>query len=202
MTWLRNHKQAKFEASVEQVSEEFKAEPDWVIDQMLKRKRDEVIKRWEEREARLARVRAKERAQEIRGAKRRRLDEAAAHAAEQSEDEDEWLLEDREDQGGQADPHSGYSKETRALMEKVGMISKRDEAEEDDVGEQEIKVRQQPILSTRRSQKVIDPICRSTTPREHILNSHSSFRSCAGRLSPLPSLLHCFPPSRRRNRKP
>ncbi|KAK8124129.1 helicase C-terminal domain-containing protein [Apiospora kogelbergensis] len=141
LTWLRNHKQAKFETAVEDAAQEFKDEPDWVVDQMLRRKRDEVIKKWEEREARLESVRAREKALEIRSTKRRRLNERAAGPdADHEQDEDEWLLDERDEDGSQGGESSNYSKDTRALMEKLGMMPKRDAEEDDDTTDEGLKI--------------------------------------------------------------
>ncbi|KAK6822007.1 helicase C-terminal domain-containing protein [Apiospora arundinis] len=141
LTWLRNHKQAKFETAVEDAAREFKDEPDWVIDQMLKRKRDEVIKRWEEREARLESVRAREKALEIRSTKRRRLNERTTGPDTDYEpDEDQWLLDERDEDGAPGGETSNYSKDTRALMEKLGMMPKRDAEEDDDATDEGIKI--------------------------------------------------------------
>lgn len=107
---------------------------------MLKRKKDEVIKKWEEREARLESVRAREKAMEIRTTKRRRLNERAAGPdGDHEQDEDEWLLDERDEDGAQGGESSNYSKDTRALMEKLGMMPKRD-VEEEDGADQELKV--------------------------------------------------------------
>ncbi|KAK8054330.1 hypothetical protein PG996_013631 [Apiospora saccharicola] len=140
LTWLRNHKQATFESSVEDAAKQFKDEPDWVVDMMLKRKKDEVIKKWEEREARLESVRAREKALEIRTTKRRRLnDRATGLDGDHEPDEDEWLLDERDEDGSQGGESSNYSKDTRALMEKLGMMPKRD-VEEEDGADQELKI--------------------------------------------------------------
>ncbi|KAK7943894.1 chromosome transmission fidelity 1 [Apiospora aurea] len=141
LTWLRNHKQAKFESSVEDAARDLKDEPDWVVDSMLRRKKDGVIKKWEEREARLETVRAREKALEIRTTKRRRLNDRAAADpdTDHEPDDDEWLLDER-DEDGSGGETSNYSKDTRALMEKLGMMPKRDAEEEDDGAGQELKI--------------------------------------------------------------
>ncbi|OTB02403.1 hypothetical protein M426DRAFT_197331 [Hypoxylon sp. CI-4A] len=144
LTWLRNHKRSKFESSVLEAAQEFKDEPEWIVNQMLKRKRDEIVKQWEERELRLKKIRAKEKLMEDRGAKRRRLDDGTLRKSDKAaDDEDEWLLDaDQEDDADQAaDNPSGYSKETRSLMEKLGLgTTHSKEEEEEDLGENEIKI--------------------------------------------------------------
>ncbi|RYP56737.1 hypothetical protein DL769_009877 [Monosporascus sp. CRB-8-3] len=140
MTWLRNHKKARYETSVADTAKEFKDEPDWIVNQMLRRKREELLKKWEEREARLARIRVKEKILEQRVAKRRKIDDGTpAKRSQGAEDEDEWLLTDRDT----ADATDGdgstpsFSKETKTLMEKLGMgiLQKNDDDEELDDGE-------------------------------------------------------------------
>ncbi|KAI1207506.1 DNA repair helicase [Annulohypoxylon truncatum] len=143
LTWLRNHKRSKFENSVAKAAEEFKDEPDWIVNQMLKRKREEMLKQWEEREARLKKIRAKEKQQEERGTKRRRVDDDSARKSNKTvDDEDEWLLDDGQDEDASHgdDNLSGYSKETRSLMGKLGMGTLQTKEEEDDMGGNEIKI--------------------------------------------------------------
>ncbi|KAK9776200.1 putative ATP-dependent DNA helicase CHL1 [Seiridium cardinale] len=142
VTWLRNHKKATFENDVNNVATTIKDEPDWIVEQMLKRKREEVVQHWEEREARLKHIRAKEKLLEGRGSKRRRIDHPATKPGSSSEqDEDEWLLNDREGQDIQPDGEtSSFSKETRNLMEKLGMGSLKQQEEEDDRVEEPVKI--------------------------------------------------------------
>ncbi|KAI0155999.1 helicase C-terminal domain-containing protein [Pestalotiopsis sp. NC0098] len=141
LTWLRNHKKSTFEAAVKDAADAFRDEPDWIIEQMLKRKREEVVQRWEERETKLQQIRAKEKLMEGRGSKRRRVDDSGTKSgASAGADEDEWLLDEREDQDAQqASETSSFSKETRNLMEKLGMGSLKKEKEEDRV-EEPIKI--------------------------------------------------------------
>lgn len=143
LTWLRNHKKSKFESSVAEAAEEFKDEPEWIVNQMLKRKREEMLKQWEEREARLKKIRAKEKQLEERGVKRRRLEEGNVKKSNKTaDDEDEWLLnEGQDDAAPQGDDNPlGYSKETRELMGKLGMGKIQAKEEEEDLGADEVKV--------------------------------------------------------------
>ncbi|KAI1101125.1 DNA repair helicase [Jackrogersella minutella] len=143
LTWLRNHKRSRFESSVAEAAEEFKDEPDWIIDQMLKRKREEILKQWEERESSLKKIRAKEKQMEDRVSKRRRLEDGnVKKSGKDTDDEDEWLLDggqDEETSEASNDP-SGYSKETRNLMGKLGMGSLQLKQEEEDTGGNEVKI--------------------------------------------------------------
>lgn len=111
---------------------------------MLKKKREEILKQWEEREARLKKIRAKEKFLEERGAKRRRLEDGNTRRHKNDvDDEDEWLLDQDDDTSQGDDNPSGYSKETRALMGKLGLGTLHGNQEgEEDVSKNEVKVRQ------------------------------------------------------------
>lgn len=151
MTWLRNHKKARYETAVADAAKEFKDEPDWIVNQMLRRKREELLKKWEEKEARLARIRAKEKMLEQRGAKRRRVDDGSQRNRTQGseeDDDDEWLLADRDAADGAAGDGltPSYSKETRTLMEKLGMGSIQKEEDDDNLDDNEVKVRYRNCL--------------------------------------------------------
>lgn len=127
---------------MDEAAKAFEGEPEWIIDQMLKRKREEVVKQWEERESRLERIRAKERLMEGRGSKRRRVDDASTkHSTSNEQDEDQWLLQDgAEGEDGDGGEASSFSKETRSLMEKLGMGALKQEEQDEPVAE-DIKVR-------------------------------------------------------------
>lgn len=150
MTWLRNFKRRQFEASMQIDPKLAESEPPWIIEQMLQRKRKELIAKWEEREARLEKVRQRERRTEERGAKRRRLEGPEGRARKLEEDEEaEFLLDDTDGDGVAAsnedDPLSGLSKETRALLEKVGMGPAEAKRLEEEGMDDEIKVSLPPL---------------------------------------------------------
>lgn len=94
------------------------------------------------REERLAKIRAMERAMEERGSKRRRLGEPMLTGKKTLDGEAEFLLDDWSggDDVSQDDPLSLFSKETRALMEKVGMGNLGELAEDEGELDNEIKV--------------------------------------------------------------
>ncbi|KAI1478483.1 DNA repair helicase [Daldinia eschscholtzii] len=146
LTWLRNHKRSKYETSIIEAAQEFKDEPDWIVDQMLKRKREEILKQWEEREARLRKIRAQEKAIEERGSKRRRLEEGSARNSKKTDngddDDDEWLLDEGQDKDSsqEGDDASGFSKETRVLMNKLGLGSLKTTEEDEDISDNDIKI--------------------------------------------------------------
>lgn len=110
------------------------------MDQLLRRKRDELARRWEDREKRLEAVRVKEKNLEDRGRKRRRIDEPTSRKVD---DEDaEYLLDDWEARDtGPTDALSGLSKESREVLERIGLGAPKKKEEEDDILEEEIKVR-------------------------------------------------------------
>lgn len=151
MTWLRDFKRRAFETSVQVDPKDAEGEPDWIIEQMLRRKRNELVAKWEDREARLEAVRRKEKATEERANKRRRVDRPAIPTKSKAEDEEEaeFLIDDWEEggSGGPArssddkDGFDGLSKETRAMLQKIGMgEAKKADADDDENPEEEIKV--------------------------------------------------------------
>lgn len=147
LTWLRNFKRGEFGASLQLDPKTVENEPDWIIDQMLNRKRRELVTKWEEREARLEKIRQREKRLEERGSKRRRLDGPSSGSKRKDEDEEEaeFLLDDWEDDQGpksshNQDPLAGLSKETRALLQKVGVGSGEAKVDEEEEADDEIKV--------------------------------------------------------------
>ncbi|KAI1863558.1 hypothetical protein JX265_008775 [Neoarthrinium moseri] len=142
LTWLRSHKISNLETSVDEAVKAYQDEPDWVVAQMLKRKRDDVIQQWKDREARLERIRVKERSMEARGTKRRRVHEPGARASASSDQlEAEFLLDDRDSgDGEQVGEVSSFSKETRNLMEKLGMGPSKSRDEEDETVDEPVKI--------------------------------------------------------------
>ncbi|KAI0547790.1 helicase C-terminal domain-containing protein [Xylaria curta] len=100
LTWLRNHKKKTYEVSIDTAANSFKDEPDWVVEQLLKRKRAEIVDLWEERESNLRNIRAREAMMEEREKKRRRYGEANSSnpAKDPDIDEEEWLLDEQDDE--------------------------------------------------------------------------------------------------------
>lgn len=181
---MRTHKKRQYENEITAAKEGLQDEPDWVIEQMLRRKREDIVRRWQDREERLAKVRAKEKESEERGSKRRRVGEAAAKKkkGKDVDEEAEFLLDDWEgDDAAADDPMSMFSKETRALMEKAGLGTWRKPEEDESEDPDEIKVRQSWdgltwYLTFRRS----------FTRQEHIRSSRNSSRSFDDLRFPLP----------------
>lgn len=147
---MRNFKKAQYESSLAVAAENSKGEPSWVIDQVLRQKREELARKWEEREQRLEKIRIREKQMEERASKRRRLEDADLHRSPSGVDEEaEFLLDGGpEDAVGGDDPLSSLSKETRALMEKVGLAgNKRRGGEEEDEGDGQDEVKVEFSLS-------------------------------------------------------
>lgn len=133
-----------------------------MIETALRRKRAELARGWEEREAKLKAVRAKERAMEERGraGKRQRVGGEDDGRKREVDEEREFLIQEwRDDDGGRAgdDPLGMLGRETRELLERVGMGGRKqgDEEEEDGGVEEEVKVcffwwREVGLVLTRR----------------------------------------------------
>lgn len=153
LTWLRNHKSSLHTTALESALQGNEDEPEWIVEQLLKSKRAELVRKWEDREKRLEQHRLKEKAMEERVRKRRRVEERAAQTIE--DEEDEFLLDDQEDRGrNDEDPLSGLSKESRDILTKAGLgNSKSRDNSEEDVFEEGVKVRNPP-LSRRRAKMV------------------------------------------------
>ncbi|KAM0427939.1 hypothetical protein ACHAPT_007399 [Fusarium lateritium] len=142
LTWLRNHKSNQFEESIQESAEAYKDEPPWLVEQLLRRKREELVGRWEEREKRLEALRLKEKALEERARKRRRIEDSETFHRSRVEDEDaEWLLDDPGDHdNGPQDALSGLSKESRDVLASIGLGGPRKHDEDEDLMEEEIKI--------------------------------------------------------------
>ncbi|KAF6808961.1 DNA repair helicase [Colletotrichum sojae] len=135
LTWLRNQRIEEHEASMKINMDEFKDEPDWIVEQMLRRKREDLARTWEEREKKLEQIRQKEKALEARSAKRRRFnDDPSKSKARDIDEDDEWLLDEADDSAAaDGDAMSGLSKETKDILTRFGLGSLRPEQEEDKV---------------------------------------------------------------------
>jgi chromosome transmission fidelity protein 1 len=125
LTWLRHHKQGRCETSHLASVEEMKGEPDWIVEQALQRKRDELIRDWEDREKRLETIRIKERQMEERVLKRQRRDELTSRGGLREVDEEgDFLIDDwseNPDDVREKDPYSDLSGEMRAMLRRIGI---------------------------------------------------------------------------------
>ncbi|KAK1986075.1 DNA repair helicase [Colletotrichum cereale] len=138
LTWLRNQRVEEHEASLKVNMDDFKDEPDWIVEQMLRRKREELARAWEEREKKLEQIRQKEKAVEARSAKRRRFDDGPSGPKPHGADEDdEWLLDEADASSGpnDGDAMSGLSKETKDILTRFGLGNLKAEQEEDRVAD-------------------------------------------------------------------
>ncbi|KAI1484536.1 helicase C-terminal domain-containing protein [Biscogniauxia mediterranea] len=201
LTWLRNHKRETYESSVAEAAKEFKDEPDWIVSQMLKRKHEELLRQWEEREERLKRIRAKEKLDEERRSKRRKIDDSGSgKATTDAQDDDQWLLEDADGQDASLENEysSSVGKETRELMEKLGFISSHKKEEEEDVEQNEVKIYYTSRTHSQLSQFIAE-LRRPTFPPslpDSILDKHSSTDSEGIKHVPLSSRQRlCINPS-------
>lgn len=152
-----------------------------MVDQILRRRRAELSKKWEEREQRLKDIRAKEKRQEERASKKRRLAEPSSRGTTKNVDEEaEFLLDSSAEGDGvdESDPLSWFSKETRAMIEKVGLAGSKAKGADEEELEEDIKVNKpehHPILKLLSSTPADFP--RFFTHHERILNSRSLYRN-------------------------
>lgn len=156
LTWLRRHKRARYEASGAEVARELDGEADWVVEQALRRKREALRRQWEEREARLASVRAKEREAEARGERRGKRRRAAAAAGDEVgldgeavavDEEDHFLLKEWQGEAArteEGDLYAELSVETRAALREAGVhvprLKEDEDEDEDGLVEEVVKV--------------------------------------------------------------
>jgi chromosome transmission fidelity protein 1 len=117
-------------------------EPEWVIEQAKARKRREMIRQREDMEARLAKIRAKEKAQReryLKGDQRHKKRKTEVDSHEDAANEEQFVLDDYDSDGEQngskdGKASSGLSAATLELMNKLGMniTSKEEEGEEEE----------------------------------------------------------------------
>ncbi|PHH78376.1 hypothetical protein CDD80_6999 [Ophiocordyceps camponoti-rufipedis] len=143
LTWLRNHKSREQDAALEATGAACKDEPSWLVEQLLRRKREELAQRWEEREKRLEAARQTEKAAEERSRKRQRREEIPRSRLDAQEDDTEWLIENRESASGVdcGDALSGLSKESRQVLENFGLGGPKNTREQqEEMPGEEIKI--------------------------------------------------------------
>jgi chromosome transmission fidelity protein 1 len=120
-------------------------EPDWIIEQTRARKRREMLRQREDMEARLAKIRAKEKAQREKYLKGDEAFKRRKTTADKDEDDEEqFVLEDYESDHEQNSRKegiaaTGFSAATLELMGQLGMGTTVADDEEDEM-EDEIKV--------------------------------------------------------------
>lgn len=137
LTWLRDHKGKVFEEGLGWVQDD-QDEPDWIIEQSRARKRREMLRHREDMEARLAKIRAKEKSQRDKYFKGDQNFKKRKTESKDDDDDDDaqYILEDYES-GDEKSSNSGgassvFSAATLELMSKAGMgpMTSRDEDEE------------------------------------------------------------------------
>ena len=126
-------------------------EPEWVIEQAKARRRQGMLRQREEMEARLVKIRAKEKAQReryLKGDHRQKKRKTEENSAGTEGDDEQFMLDDYDSDGEQHGSNdgragSGLSSATLQLMSKLGMNldSSKDNEEE---AEDEIKAGHSP----------------------------------------------------------
>lgn len=129
LTWLRDHKRQTFKEgfAVDVASSD---EPAWILEHAQKQKKQEALRRRQELNERIARVKAREKKAKDHyenGEPRLKRQKVAAGEVHPDDDEAQFALEDYEsdeESSGRATlgvfNDSGLSGETQALMEKLG----------------------------------------------------------------------------------
>ncbi|TVY64194.1 ATP-dependent DNA helicase CHL1, partial [Lachnellula suecica] len=144
LTWLRDHKRRTFDAGLDWGPNDTD-EPEWILEQTKARKRREMLRQREDMEARLAKIRAKEKAEReryLRGDHKFKKRKPNTELREKEEDEEQFVLDDYDsdqDQCGPKDEGSLYSTETLKLMESLGMGTSLPKEEDEEI-EEETKI--------------------------------------------------------------
>ena len=143
MTWLRDHKRRKFEEgfAVDKVDAANSEEPAWIVEHAQKQRKQEALRRKQDLNDRIAKIKAKEKRAKERyesGEPKYKRQKTAAGDTE-NDDEAQFALDDYESdeeshkraRAGAFD-ESGLSAETQALMASLGYSA---DASKDDDGE-------------------------------------------------------------------
>ncbi|GAB7341074.1 hypothetical protein MBLNU457_7392t1 [Dothideomycetes sp. NU457] len=129
LTWLRDHKRNIFNDQTGIDNGGTDDEPDWMREHVQKERKQHFLKRRKQLEEKLQAVRdrerkVRERAEGEPDRKRRKLDK---HASDQVDDEERFVLDDYDSDDGakskrKQDDKLDLSAETRAMMQKLGMV--------------------------------------------------------------------------------
>ncbi|THW47080.1 DNA repair helicase [Aureobasidium pullulans] len=148
LTWLRDHKRKEFDESIAAIEGD-DDEPEWMVQHSREEKKSQVIQKRAELEAKLEKIRQHERKVRNRQengptlTKKRKLDDDSGKDVD-IVDEEQFALDDYEsdDEGTKSskanngDADLGLSKETQALMQKLGYglsaLSKPEDLEAED----------------------------------------------------------------------
>jgi chromosome transmission fidelity protein 1 len=144
LTWLRDHKRQTFEDGFA-IDNSTGDEPDWILEHAQKQKKQEALRRKQELNDRIAKVKAKEkRAKErFENGEPRYKRQKVGIARDGADDEAQFVLDDYESDeelgkagrsGGFDD--SGLSAETRALMEQLGYTEGRSNIDDGEVSDE------------------------------------------------------------------
>ncbi|PSN64687.1 DNA repair helicase [Corynespora cassiicola Philippines] len=148
LTWLRDHKRRTFEEGFAAEAAD-SDEPAWIIEHERKQKKQAALRRRQELENRLAKIKAKEKRMKDRYQngkpqfKRQKVD--AEDGSSEDADEARFVLDDYESDGESSKLRkattfndSGISEETQALMEQLGYSLGPDKAREDTIDETKV----------------------------------------------------------------
>jgi chromosome transmission fidelity protein 1 len=146
LTWLREHKRKKFDEAMESIEVD-DDEPAWMAEHAREAKRKEILHMRAEFEARLAKVREKERKLREKQASgepfRKRRKQGGPDEERDVDGEDQFALDDynSDDEAASRRPgESQYSTETTKLLEKLGMIAPTKDDRDVDDAEDELKI--------------------------------------------------------------
>ncbi|KAL5113796.1 ATP-dependent DNA helicase chl1 [Pleosporales sp. CAS-2024a] len=139
LTWLRDHKRRTFEDGFS-IAAEDSDEPAWLVEHAQKQRKHEALRRRQELNERIAKIKAKEKRAKERyenGEPRFKRQKVTTGEASGSEDEAQFVLDDyesdEEHRKAARSTHfseSGLSAETQALMEQLGYSTGAQKAEE------------------------------------------------------------------------
>lgn len=142
LTWLRDHKRQTFEDGLA-VNAAVSDEPAWMLEHAQKQRRQEALRRRQELNDRIAKIKAKEKRAKERyenGEPRYKRQKTLAGEANGPDDETQFVLDDYEsdEEHEKAERFvnfgdSGLSAETQALMEQLGYSTNASKTEYGDV---------------------------------------------------------------------
>ncbi|KAH6677316.1 helicase C-terminal domain-containing protein [Halenospora varia] len=143
LTWLRDHKRKTFEEGLNWDQDD-SDDPAWLVEQTRARKHREMLRTREDLEARLAKVRAQEKAQRdiyLKGEKTSKRRKQDLNPTESQDDDEQFVLEDYDSDGEQKGTQNDgqYSAATLELMAKLGMGPNALGEEEEEI-EEEMKI--------------------------------------------------------------
>ncbi|KAH0073180.1 ATP-dependent RNA helicase CHL1, partial [Aureobasidium melanogenum] len=153
LTWLRDHKRKEFDESIAAIEGD-DDEPEWMVQHSREEKKNQVIQKRAELEAKLEKIRQHERRIRDRQEngpplnKKRKLDDDNNDRNVDIVDDEQFALDDYEsdDEGSKAprtdngNADLGLSKETQALMQKLGYGLSAASQSEDLEAEDELKI--------------------------------------------------------------